>query len=133
MKNVEPDTERLAHAHLGQQDPGLARPADVAVAAWCELEAELAPIIGARGYAALFKRSLHLAGSSIPCLRAVGDESPTRGEYVALHAALTAQSDVAAAAIQDALQVAFDELLARLLGASLSQRLLGSARRASVA
>jgi hypothetical protein len=101
--------------------------ADAAIDVWSAIDAALAPVIGHRGSAALYRRSLHLARADYPWLAAANDGGAAPGDFAPLHAALLQQTGVHAAAAHDAILRIFHELLAELIGRSLTQRLLQAA------
>ena len=101
--------------------------ADAAVAVWTAIDGALSPVIGARGNAALYKRSLHLARAQHPWLAAAYDGAVQPGDYSALRAALAQQAATDASQAQDALLRIFHDLLADLIGRSLTKRLLQAA------
>ncbi|MBI5275085.1 MAG: hypothetical protein HY854_01375 [Burkholderiales bacterium] len=90
------------------------------------MHAALAPVIGARGVAALYRRTLFLATAGHPWLAdavaAAGSEAP--GDFSALHAALAGRDAPGAAAAQRGLLQALRGLLDRLIGPALTGRLL---------
>jgi hypothetical protein len=91
-----------------------------------EIDQALQPIIGDRGVAALFNRSLSLSSAGFPWL-AQGPAGVLAGaDPASLNALLAAQPAREAAAGGNALLQSFDELLASLVGRSLTDRLLGS-------
>jgi len=98
--------------------------AEAAVAVWRAMDAALSPVIGARGSAALYKRSLHLTRTDYPWLAAAYQGAIQPGDFSALGAALSEQTAKAAAAAHDAVLYTFHDLLADLIGRSLTQRLL---------
>jgi hypothetical protein len=98
--------------------------ADAAVATWCDVDAALSPVIGHRGVAALYKRSLHLTRAAHACLAPVHEGELQPGEFGALHATLSQQTSQDAAAAHGALLQAFCDLLTHLIGASLTEQLL---------
>jgi hypothetical protein len=104
-----------------------ARIADAAVAAWRDIEGALSPIIGPRGVAALYERSLYLTRADYPWLAAVYDDALKPDGFAALHKALLQQTSLDAAAANDVLLRNFCSILTNLIGASLTERLLGSA------
>jgi hypothetical protein len=90
---------------------------------WQAIELALWPIVGKVGVAALFQRSLVLAARIYPWLPS---DATSGCDIKQLHAILARQpSDVAADAGGAFLQ-AFHDLLATLVGPSLTGRLLGS-------
>jgi hypothetical protein len=105
------------------------RVAEIAVAQWRDVDAALSPIIGQSGVAALFRRSLHLAGVNHPCLRSLSESTLQPGVYAGLHVALAQETGFDAAEASDALLRTFHDLLANLIGNSLAERLLQSAGR----
>lgn len=62
------DRIALSVAQRAGDEADAARIADAIVALWEQLESALAPIIGRRGVAALYKRSLYLAAAAYPWL-----------------------------------------------------------------
>jgi hypothetical protein len=95
-----------------------------AVAIWNAIDGALSPVIGLRGSGALYKRSLHLARADHPWLAVAYDGALLPGDYSSLQAALAQQSSADAAAGHDALLQTFHDLLADLIGRSLTHRLL---------
>ena len=98
--------------------------ADTLAAIWQELDDALHPVVGHRGVAALYQRSLSIAARARPWLT-----PPTAGplsslDTAGLHAALLGQNGDDATAGGEALLSEFRALLASLLGASLADRLL---------
>jgi len=104
-----------------------ARVADHVVAVWQQVEDALTPIIGQRGVAALYKRSLHLVAPDHPWLARLKEADPPAVDAAALRSALAQQDAAAAAAGGGALLQTFQELLASLVGPSLTGRLLAAA------
>jgi len=98
--------------------------ANAARSMWRDVDAALSPIIGQRGVAALYKRSLDLTRTDHHCLAAVYDAASERDGFVALQAALGEQESSCAAVANDALLQRFCSLLTGLIGASLTERLL---------
>lgn len=100
--------------------------ADATVVAWQAIDAALVPIVGARGVAALYKRSLHLNRQAYPFLDPAFEGVQTSIDPALLQAALARQSADEAAATGAAVLHTFYELLATLVGPSLTERLLRS-------
>jgi hypothetical protein len=94
------------------------------VAIWPQISAQLAPVIGARGVDVLLDRSLHLTSVSFPWLTSGAEHGRTLvlGD---IKTCLGRQEAAAAAAASCELVSAFCELLATLIGDSLTDRLLG--------
>jgi len=92
-----------------------------ALAVWRDVDSALSPIIGKRGVAALFRRSLYLTQAAHPWL---AQDATEPEPFQALHSALTGQTAAVALAAHDALLRHFRTLLGRLIGVSLTDRLL---------
>ena len=87
----------------------------------------MSPVIGRRGSAALFQRSLHLAREGYPWLGAASKNTAEHDEFATLRVALALQTPEHAAAAHDSMLQIFLALLADLIGESLTQRLLRDA------
>ena len=98
--------------------------ADVRI--WLEIEAALSPIIGSRGVTALFKRSVYLLRGDYAWLAAAFSVGGLMEWPALLQAALSAQPLELASKASGALLRTFYDLLSRLIGASLCERLLFS-------
>lgn len=118
MKTLLPQAEAGAS---GQQI------ADASVTIWRAVDAALAPVIGLRGSAALYRRSVHLVRQSHPWLAPANGAPAEPGDFETLHAALKQQTGPQAAAAHDAVLQTFHDLLAELIGRTLTQRLLQAA------
>ncbi len=120
--------DELANWLLREAGTGVGADAVVSViVTTCQdLDAALTPVIGPRGVAALFHRSLHLAGRSQPLLVGIQTAGPTTMDLAALRRQLAGQSPTDAAAAGALLLHSFHELLGTLIGASLTERLLRS-------
>lgn len=103
-----------------------AQVADAVAAVWREVDLALDPIIGHRGVLALYHRSLKLAAARHPWLAAGHPGALAAFDTSALRAALARQPAAEALAAGDALLQGFRDLLARLIGDSLTDRLLVS-------
>lgn len=108
------------------RDPSSEQIADTVGAIWLEIDQALNPIIGRRGVAALYNRSLKLASVAYPWLASGFQSNASAVEPAALRAALAKQPAAQAAAAGTALFNSFHELLASLVGVSLTDRLLRS-------
>jgi hypothetical protein len=102
------------------------RIANTAVHILQSVDAALSPIISQRGVAALYKRSLYLIRSDLPWLKTVYEGALVPGDFMPLHAALSAQTAADALAGTSALLTTFHGLLVSLIGDSLTERLLRS-------
>ncbi len=96
--------------------------------AWNDIERALTPVLGRRGVAALYKRSLHLNAAAYPWLAQMpaGADDALAIDLLPLRSMLARQSGTAAAEVGAVLIHTFIELLSDLIGNSLSERLLGS-------
>ena len=101
--------------------------ADASVVIWGAVDRALSPVIGQRGSAALYQRSLHLVRVDYPWLAALYESAAQPRDFDALHAALVQQTAGHAAAAHDHVLQTFLEMLADLIGQSLTERLLKSA------
>lgn len=88
------------------------------------LEQALAPIVGQRGMAALYKRSLHLSRPLHPWLPANAQGSESGMDVAALTTALSKRTSAEAASAGTQLLDSFRALLTTLIGESLTERLL---------
>jgi hypothetical protein len=115
-----PLTSRLA------PDADSAQVAQAVADLWGELEAALHPVIGKRGVAALFNRSLHLAAGGAPWLAA-----GHAGSLMAMNTDVV-KANMASRPAEDAVRggvahlQSFHGLLTSLVGPMLTERLLRS-------
>ncbi len=100
--------------------------AKVVATSFQDIRQMLTPIIGERGMAALYRRSLHLAGPSCAELFARSEAVPKGMDIALLEAELGMQAAEDAAAAGTALLQVFHLLLKSLIGQSLTERLLRS-------
>ena len=89
-----------------------------------DVDAALTPIIGPRGVAALFNRSIQLASLTHPLLTGTQSATPTTMDLALLKAQLAGQDPAEAAVAGAALLHTFRELLGTLIGVSLTEQLL---------
>lgn len=114
-------------AQLAIQGADARQIARAAIQTWRAIDAALSPIVGPRGVAALYRRSLYLTHRDHPSLTSVAEGAREPGDFDSLQAALAQQTSANAAAANGALLHAFTTLLASLIGAALAERLLLSA------
>lgn len=88
------------------------------------MHAALAPVVGARGVAALYKRTLFLASETHPWLAAAFAAAAEPGDFTSLRVALSQQDGAEAAAAQQQVLQALHQLLDQLIGPALTGRLL---------
>jgi hypothetical protein len=115
-----------ALAHKVEQGASVAQIAEAIATTLAAIAAALSPIIGSGGFQALYRRTLHLLRPHHPWLEGVG-ETPAGIDVAALNALIAQQDLERAVAAGGALLQTFDDLLASLVGASLSERLLRAA------
>ena len=112
---------------LGQRAgrlPNADATAEATAAAWRLVATQLAPVIGARGLDVLFGRALHQASVEFPWLVAALDRGESASPLPSLMVCLTGQPASNAAEASYLLLLTFAELLAALIGESLTTRLL---------
>jgi len=121
-----PASRRIAAALESRAGPdaNASRVAATVVAMWRDVERQLTPIIGPRGIAALYGRSLYLTNRDFPWIGRPSDGLPETLDLTALDGALAAQSSALAAQGGTALLHAFQTLLVSMVGGALTERLL---------
>lgn len=99
--------------------------AEATLGTWSQVAAQLALVLGTRGVEVLLRRSLHLASATFPWLAIVGEGRETTTALLAnLKACLAEREATDAAEASHALLVTFTDLLADLIGDSLTGLLL---------
>ncbi len=123
-----PESRRLAEALVRRTgaDADAARIADATLAIWNEIDDALTPIVGPLGVVALYRRSLHLTVAAHPWVEGGPDGAQAAPDPAALKAVLARRSSAEAVAGGSAFLQTFHELLASLVGPSLTERLLRS-------
>jgi hypothetical protein len=114
---------------LAQQvshDANAVEVADATAAIWQAVEVALAPIIGSRGVAALYQRSVFLTGPTHAWLAPLHHGMDGHIDLAALKRLFAQQSSTDAIAGGKALLQTFHRLLTSLVGTSLTERLLHS-------
>jgi hypothetical protein len=106
------------------EDASAARIADAVIATWREMDAILSPIVGTRGVAALYRRSLHLTAATHPWITVQPEGLPPEMDLAGLRSMIAQQNSADAVAGSTALLQAFHDLLGSLIGAALTERLL---------
>ncbi|MEP7313856.1 MAG: hypothetical protein ABI859_14830 [Pseudomonadota bacterium] len=118
-----PDCDRL-RAAIVDRGRGATQIADALLDLFAQITAALAPIVGPLGVAALYKRSVYVAGQTHPWLLGAHEDVKDSADFAALRLAVAAQNHTEAGAGAGFLLHTFNELLASLIGASLTRRLL---------
>lgn len=126
MESQEGQQIAAALAHRVGKTADAAQPTDAIVSVWQEIDDALSPILGKRGVAALYRRSLHLTSPAYPWLAGPHESIQTAIDLAALKIVFAQQSGANATAGAGALLQTFHELLATLVGPSLTERLLRS-------
>jgi len=93
---------------------------------WQAIDVALSPVLGSRGVAALYRRSLHVTGAAHPWLARLNECAGGELDLAALESVFAQQSVVDATAGGNALLQTFYQLLASLIGAPLTERMLRS-------
>jgi hypothetical protein len=124
------DCLQAAVRHQAARGADGAHIAAMAIATWRAVDEALSSIIGKSGFTALLRRSVFLTTGAYPWMSTVNVGDPRRNGLDTLHTTLAAQSGVAAAAANGMLLQTFCDLLSGLIGASLTDHLLQSARDA---
>jgi hypothetical protein len=104
--------------------PGSNATSEATATTWRLVEAQLVPVIGARGLDVLFRRALHQTTTAFPWLAVAVDRGGSTGPLPSLMACLAAQRTATASDAAYALLFTFAELLATLIGEALTERLL---------
>ena len=94
------------------------------ISVWQEIEAVLAPIIGQRGFVALYQRSIYLTCKTYPWMAGSAESAPAALDLTPLQTLLTSRSTADIISGGSFLFQTFYELLAHLIGRSLTERLL---------
>jgi hypothetical protein len=128
MPLESPDVPRWPDPLAGRliPDASAEQVADAIEAVWLDIDQALSPIVGHRGVAALYNRSLKLAAPAHPWLACGHHDVLAAVDLPALKALVSQQAAAEGAAGGHALFQAFHELLASLVGAALTERLLRS-------
>lgn len=122
-----PQSRRIAAALVRRAGPSAdaSQLADAAVTLWRDIDTALAPIIGTRGLAALQGRSLYLASYEFGWLKELQDHRVrTEIEYDLPRRIFMTQPMSESQAAATAMFLSFHDLLASMVGPSLTARLL---------
>ncbi len=93
---------------------------------WEEIDDALTPIFGPQGLVALYRRTVHLAAAQHPWLAGRDEGVLTETDPAVLKSVLSRRSSAQAATGGSAFLNTFHEVLASLIGPSLTARLLRS-------
>jgi hypothetical protein len=100
------------------------RVAEAIVSRWRDIDDALSPIVGTLGVATLYGRCIFLAGKTHPWLMHGATGDPPVLDLGALHALLANRESAEARAAGELLLATFNDLIGRLIGTSLADRLL---------
>ena len=117
--------KKLVHSCAGSSDSICI--AEATLDTWHQMAALLAPVIGSKGVDVLFSRSLHLTNVDFPWLPIAGNHGTNLALLEDLKKHLADHEAGVAAEAGCTLLVNFSELLASLIGAALTERLLAPA------
>jgi hypothetical protein len=104
--------------------PGANTIVEATATTWRFVAAQLTPVIGERGFEALFGRALYITGTTIPWLVVGADRGGGASPLSSLERCLASQDPATAAEASYTLLLTFTELLTALIGESLTTRLL---------
>jgi len=113
-------------AHRVGNSANAAHIADAIVTTLQEMDAALTPIIGQRGVAALYRRSLYLCASTHPRLVGTHESVQAAMDLTEFKSILVQQTSAEIRLFGEELLKTFYELLTTLVGPSLTARLLRS-------
>ena len=119
------DAIRQALVRNSGDSPGASDIARAAFDLWRQVAARLEPVVGARGVDVLFGRSVELTTKAFPWLAIAGAYGNSASSLERLQARFEGRETPVAADACYALLATFTELLAGLIGESLTERLLG--------
>ena len=125
MASHRQDDEVWPAPLVGRTAPGAdaTQVATAVVDLWAQIDGALNPIIGHRGFAALYHRSLKLCSRQHVWLAEELSSPMAPADTALLHAALARQTAAEATAGAAALFQTFRDLLASLVGAGLTDQL----------
>ena len=121
---MHPETIRRTLVQGAGDAPDAGAIAEATLSTWHQVAVRLVPVIGARGVDALFNRSLHVTSKTYPWLAIDGHDENVAMLLSGLRARIATRELIDAVEACHALLVNFTELLASLIGDSLTKRLL---------
>ena len=126
MKSQENDGVAAFLARRARDGADSRQIAEAIAATYLAIDSALTPVIGHRGVAALYKRSLHVTARTHAWLAGAQDDPLSSMDVPTLTPLLAQQTSAEAAAAGALLLQTFYDLLATLIGPSLTERLLRS-------
>ena len=121
---MESQESQWIAAALARRAETAGQVANLLVSTWQAIDASLSPVIGHRGVAMLYKRSLYLTSAAYPWLMGTPEERRASMDLAVLESVFAQQSSTHAIAAGGAFLQTFHELLSSLIGLSLTERLL---------
>lgn len=112
---------------IGLIKPDAEKMVDTAIERWEQMATHIISIIGEGGFESLYARSVYLTQSTSPWLLAANSPTPAKHRFSALKASLEGQSTAIAHEANQLLLTTFIGILASLIGAQLTTRILRSA------
>lgn len=112
---------------MGLTEPGAEKLVDTAIGRWEQMATHIISIIGEGGFESLYARSVYLTQSTFPWLLAADSPPAANHRFAALKECLEGQSTARAHEANQLLLITFTGILASLIGAQLTTRILGSA------
>lgn len=112
----------LAHRAGSAHDATAA--AEATISTWRQMAGLCTPVIGARGVDVIFRRSMYLTGKTFPWLASGEEQGGSAVLLASLKVSLAGRDADDAAAAGYTLLATFLELLATLIGESLTERLV---------
>ena len=101
--------------------------ADAVISLWEQMASQIISLIGEGGFSSLYARSLFLTQSTFPWLVADSATPPTDHRFAPLKKSLEGQNPLQASEANNLLLITFTDILASLIGESLTTRILRSA------
>ncbi len=93
---------------------------------WLQISAQLTPVIGGNGVDAILRRSLYLASAAFPWLTSPDEQVDHESLPARISVRFAGRDSAVAEQASCSLLITFTELLATLIGHSLTKRLLAS-------
>ena len=112
---------------IGLNDPDAEKLVDTAIERWEQMATHIISIIGEGGFKSLYARSVHLTQSTFPWLLAANLPLAANHRFAALKESLEGQTTALAHEANQLLLITFTGILASLIGAPLTTRILRSA------
>lgn len=123
METPDPLRHQFIGSLMGQHPEG----ADAAIVLWEKLATEVISIVGAGGFDSLYARSVFLAQSRFPWLAAGPSPAQAGDRFASLKTSLAAQTPAHASEANRLLLVTFTDIVASLIGETLTTGILRSA------